>query len=260
LADRKNVLATRSLKEAHAVLRRAIKHAQRRDKVVRNVAELVDIPEGRPGRPSKAMPLEQAQAVIEASKKTRLHAYFVLSLLTGVRTEEARALTWDRVHLEAEGELPPHVEVWRSVRRGGDTKTRKSRRTLALPEEVVQVLITHRERQQVIRDRALAKNRWTENGLVFCDRYGKPLSAQSVRRTLAVALRFAGLPVEWTPRELRHSFVSLMSAPGASIELISRLVGHTTTATTEAVYRHELRPVITEGAEIIGKAFTPRAG
>jgi hypothetical protein len=103
-------------------------------------------------------------------------------------------LTWDRVHLEAEGELPPHVEVWRSVRKGGDTKTRKSRRTLALPEEVVRVLIAHQERQQVIRNRALAKKQWTENGLVFCDRYGKPLSARSVRRTLAVALRIAGLP------------------------------------------------------------------
>ena len=48
----------------------------------------------------------------------------------------------------------------------------------------------------------------------------KALSAQSVRRTLAVALRIAGLPVEWTPRELRHSFVSLMSANGASMELM----------------------------------------
>ena len=259
LADRKKVLATRSLKDTHAILRRSIQHAQRRNKVLRNVAELVDIPQGRPGRPSKAMPLTQAQAVMEASKKTRLHAYFVLSLLTGVRTEEARALTWDRVHLTAEGDLPPHVEVWRSVRKGGDTKTRKSRRTLALPDEVVRVLAAHQERQRVIRDRALRRSQWNENNLVFCDRYGKELTAQSVRRTLAVALRLAGLPVEWTPRELRHSFVSLMSANGASIELIARLVGHTTTATTEAVYRHELRPVITEGAEIIGKAFGPRS-
>jgi integrase len=107
-----HILATRSLKDTHAILRRAIQHAQRRNKVLRNVAELVDVPEGRPGRPSKAMPLAQAQAVVEASKKTRLHAYFVLSLLTGVRTEEASALTWDRVHLESEGDLPPHVEVW----------------------------------------------------------------------------------------------------------------------------------------------------
>ncbi len=133
LMDRKRVLATRSLKECQAILRRAIRHAQRRNKVIRNVAELVEVPEGRRGRPSKSMTLEQGEAVLEASKKTRLHAYFVLSLLTGVRTEEARALTWDRVHLEGDGEQPPHVEVWRSVRKGGDTKTRKSRRTLALP-------------------------------------------------------------------------------------------------------------------------------
>jgi hypothetical protein len=46
-----------------------------------------------------------------------------------------------------------------------------------------------------------------------------------------------------------------MSANSASIELISRLVGHTTTAT---VCRHELPPVITKGTEITGKALAPK--
>lgn len=31
---------------------------------------------------------------------------------------------------------------------------------------------------------------------------------------------------EWTPRELRHSFVSLLSDRGVPLEEISRLVGH----------------------------------
>jgi hypothetical protein len=88
LSTSKDELATRSLRECLAVLRRSIAHAQRRDKVLRNVAELVTVPEGRPGRPSKALPFDQAVAVIEASKKTRVHAYLVLSLLTGVRTEK----------------------------------------------------------------------------------------------------------------------------------------------------------------------------
>lgn len=100
LADLKVKLATRSMKECLAVLRRSIAHAQRRDRVLRNVADLVTVPQGRAGRPSKAMTFEQATAVMEASKRTRIHAYLVLSLLTGVRTEEARALTWDRVHLQ----------------------------------------------------------------------------------------------------------------------------------------------------------------
>ncbi len=58
------------------------------------------------------------------------------------------------------------------------------------------------------------------------------------------------------PRELRTSFVSLMSHQGVSIEEIARLVGHATTRTTEIVYRRELRPVITTGAEIMDQLFT----
>jgi integrase len=59
----------------------------------------------------------------------------------------------------------------------------------------------------------------------------------------------------WTPRELRTSFVSLMNHHGVSIEEIARLVGHASTRTTEVVYRRELRPVITTGAEIMDEIF-----
>ena len=54
----------------------------------------------------------------------------------------------------------------------------------------------------------------------------------------------------WTPRELRTTFVSLLSHQGVSIEEIARLAGHATTRTTEIVYRHELRPVITTGGDL----------
>ncbi len=40
-------LATRSLQGVHAVLKRAIRQAQARDKVLRNVAELVTTPKGQ---------------------------------------------------------------------------------------------------------------------------------------------------------------------------------------------------------------------
>ena len=47
-------------------------------------------------------------------------------------------------------------------------------------------------------------------------------------------------PKEWTPRELRHSFVSVLSDAGVPVEDISRLVGHSGTTVTELVYRHQL--------------------
>jgi len=47
-----------------------------------------------------------------------------------------------------------------------------------------------------------------------------------------------------------------MSEKGISLEDIARLVGHSSTNTTELVYRKELRPVITEGADVMGELFT----
>jgi hypothetical protein len=47
-----------------------------------------------------------------------------------------------------------------------------------------------------------------------------------------------------------------MSHQGVAIEEIARLVGHATTRTTEIVYRRELRPVITTGAEVMDQLFT----
>ena len=65
-----------------------------------------------------------------------------------------------------------------------------------------------------------------------------------------------GLGDNWKPLELRTSFVSLMSSSGVPVEEIAPLVGHTSTRTTEVVYRHELRPVITTGAEVMDRIFS----
>ncbi|NGO14073.1 site-specific integrase [Streptomyces sp. HC44] len=253
LDDRAEVLATRSLRDLLAILRRSIAHAQRRDKAVRNVALLVTVPEGRPGRPSKALNLEQAKAVLAAARGSRLYAYLVLSLLSGVRTEEARPLTWDHVFLETKEGVPPHVAVWRSVRKHGETKTRKSRRTIALPKQVVDVLEEHLRWQK--QERGSKGKEWSPTGLVFTTRSGEPLDAANVRRDFKAIVKKAGLKPEWTPRELRHSFVSLLSDHGIPLEAIALLVGHSSQATTEAVYRKQLRPVITKGAEAMDDIF-----
>ena len=158
-----------------------------------------------------------------------MHAYIVLSLLCGIRTEEGQALRWAHVDLggdpAARPRVPPHVAVWRPVRVHGETKTERSRRTLGLPA----VATTH---------------------------LGIALGAGNVRKMFKRICAAAGAGDGWTPRELRTSFVSLLSHRGVSIEEIARLAGHASTRTTEVVYRRELRPVITTGAEIMDELFT----
>ncbi|MER5628673.1 site-specific integrase [Streptosporangium sp. NPDC002544] len=171
--------------------------------------------------------------------------------LLGARTEELRALTWPHVDLDG---TPPSIMVWRSVREGGDTKTRKSRRTLAMPRRCVDALKLHRERQDVARK--AAGTSWQDNDLVFASKVGTELDSHNVRRSFRAVLKKAGLnEEEWTPREMRHSFVSLLSDSGIPLENISRLVGHRNTSVTETVYRKQLRPMLLEGAEAMDKLF-----
>jgi len=254
--ERAEELSTRSLRLIHQIVERAIRHAQARDKVRRNVASLITVPDGRAGRPSKAMTLGQAVqllATLNSAASFRLSAYVVLSLLTGVRTEEARALLWSEVDLDA-----GTVAVYRSVRAQGDTKTRRSRRVLKLPRRVVGALRAHRRRQTA--ERLRAGDAWQDHGLVFSREDGTALDRWQVRRELGEITKAAGLGEQWTPRELRHSFVSILSASDVPLEDISQLVGHVSTNVTETVYRHEIRPALTKGAVAMDKIFGKEPG
>jgi integrase len=217
--------STRTVQMAHNVLVRAIRHAERDDLVGRNVAALVKPPKGqRGGRPSKSLTLEQAVALMAAARGTRLEAYVVLSLLSGVRTEEARALRWDHVVAWVSGQWISVLDagfdheqvavfVWRAERAGSDTKTPESRRTLALPRKCVEALREHRVRQA--QDRLMAGPLWQDHGLVFASAVGTSMDDHNVRRMFRAIMQDAGLGTGWVPREMRHTFVSLLSARGS---------------------------------------------
>ena len=179
----------------------------------------------------------------------RLHGYVVLLLTTGIRPEEARALRWDLVDLEA-----GTVAVWRSDRAGGDTKTAGSRRTLKLARIAVEALTARKAIQAA--DRLKAGELWQDDDLVFTTATGVMLDQRNIRREFRLICKAAGLGTDWVPRELRHTFVSIMSQGGMPVEEIARLAGHKQTSTTELVYRRELRPVITTGAELMDTVFS----
>lgn len=242
-------LSRSTLQRLLSILRRALARQVARDRLRRNVALHCEVPAGQPGRPSKALSLPQALKLLAAAQDTPMEAYITVSLLTGARTEELRALTWEHIDLDgvpaADKPVPPTIQLWRSVREGGDTKTRRSRRTLTLPNRAVDALTRHKEQQ-----RASMGKGWNDKHLVFTSSTGTALDPHNVRRSLRTVLQAAGLdPKAWAPRELRHSFVSILSDSGVPIEDIARLVGHRGTVVTEAVYRKQLRPVLTGGAE-----------
>jgi integrase len=168
--------------------------------------------------------------------------------MSGIRTEEARTLKWSDIDLHK-----ATVYVLRADRHRGETKTKKSRRGMNIAKIAVVALTSHKAWQA--GERLAMGEAWQDNDLVFCHRDGSPFDVYQARREFQKITKAAGLGDEWVPRELRHTFVSLMSDHDVPIEKIAELVGHSNTHTTETVYRHRLKPVIAGGAEVMDEIF-----
>ncbi|AER26336.1 tyrosine integrase [Mycobacterium phage Fionnbharth] len=98
--------STKSAQKAHQTLSQALKEAERRGLVYRNVAAIVRKPRHTP-RQREALTVDQARHIIstaidlEPAAGPHLATRWAAAFLTGARQAELLGLTWDRVDLDA---------------------------------------------------------------------------------------------------------------------------------------------------------------
>lgn len=259
LAERARAGAARNtLVRLRSVLVMALDQAVRRDLVARNVAALTDMPAG-PTKEGRSLTLEQARALLDAVRGDRLEAPCVTLLMLGLRPGELLGLAWQAVDLDrAVVSIHQALKVERGTRVVlGTLKTKGSRRSLALPAPVVDVLRAHRLRQ--LEDRVALGPAWHDSGLVFTTTIGTQIDPRNFRRAFGRATERAGLG-HWHPHELRHSAVSLLSAAGVRLEDVADVVGHKTTRMTQQIYRHQVTPTVIAGRAAMETMFGGQIG
>ena len=72
---------------------------------------------------------------------------------------------------------------------------------------------------------------------VFLNKSGSRLTARSYQRNLQEYLIFAGLPPDFTPHKLRHSFATHLLDAGSDLRSVQELLGHENLSTTQ-IYTH----------------------
>jgi hypothetical protein len=78
---------------------------------------------------------------------------------------------------------------------------------------------------------------------------GRPSKSLTLEQAVSLMAAARGTRLE------AYVVVSLLSARGVPVEAIALLAGHNQTATTELVYRHQIVPALTRGAEIMDQIF-----
>lgn len=230
---------------AKAALGRALRVAEFEGYVSRNVAQLVDGVRLERER-GRTMTPDQVQVLLESLRGERIEAVVHLMLATGLRRSEAWALSWTDLDLSC---VPARVHVRRALKRQrsgmvlGSPKTKRTQRSLFLPEQTVAMLRDWRSRQAAER-LALGADwgrGWRDKELVFTSPTGSPLDPSNFRVEFKRVLDRAGIG-HWTPHELRHTAASLMLSRGISIKEVSDALGHSSIAITADVYGHLLAP------------------
>jgi integrase len=109
-------------------------------------------------------------------------------------------------------------------------------------------------RREQAADRLRLGEHYTDSGLVFADNAGRPVWPESARRQFRALCAAAGIG-RWQLRELRHTFVSQMSAAGVDLEVIADYVGHVNSNVTRGVYRHLLADEIGAAAVVFDRLY-----
>jgi integrase len=249
-------LARRTARDQLTLLRRAIRRAEQHDLVDRNVALLADMPAGAVTRRSGSMTVAQARQLLDSDLTPFWRAWLTVAIMTGLRPGEIGALSWEDV---GDGVLNVRHSLHESPKGlvPGPLKTEQSRRTLAMPQAVAEVLAAWGAEQLAAEQ--LAGRSWVGTGLIFTDGFGRPVGRQKIHHGFRQACKRAGITRPdgrpFQPRELRHTFVSVLSAAGQDIEVISDAVGHINSGVTRTVYAHEISGKIQATATVMDTIF-----
>ena len=73
--------------------------------------------------------------------------------------------------------------------------------------------------------------------ILFLNRFGKPLSRQSMFNMVKVKALLAGVRKEISPHTFRHSFATHLVEHGADLRVVQEMLGHASITTTE-IYTH----------------------
>jgi len=236
----------------HLVLTQALSQAVRWGLLAQNPASLAQPP--RPRRPEPVVVDEAlARRILERSRGTLVELPAAVALGTGMRRGEILGLRWgDLDDAYTVAMVRRSLQVSSGGLRFHEPKTRKSRRTVALPAFLHPYLASHRADQEA-RRASLAES-WHPGDLVIDRGDGSPVHPDSLSSRWRKFLVRSGLPhVRF--HDLRHAHATLMLQKGVHPKIVSERLGHASVGITLDTYSHVLPSMQTEAVRAFDQMF-----
>jgi integrase len=252
--DKTGGVSTRTIRDAHRVVSKALSEAVRHKLVPRNVCTFQPPPKVV-SKKMRILTPEQVAGFADLLDGHELAALAVTALFTGMRRGELLALNWGNVDFAAKiirvrKALEETNE--RGVQIKETPKTEAGVRDIKLPDIVIETLQAHRK-HLLERRMQLGLGKLTDTDWVFPNGEGSLRSPDQVSDDWGELSRELGLGISF--HELRHTHASQLIDEGIDVVMISKRLGHATPSVTLTTYAHLFQKDDSKAADAINKAL-----
>jgi len=270
-ANKEGGLSVKTVKNIALVLHEALAEAVRREYIISNPASMAKVPTMRSTQGTKkeiAVLTREEQKRLMMACGNDVYGTGVITILnTGVRLGELLGIQWRDIDFDKRtisiskqvNRLKDYSQNAEAKTRLGiqnDTKTKKSRRIVAMNDALAEKLQAYRERQEM--ESGLWGSKYKQLDMVFAREGGNYMDPATFRDNYRCILKRAGLK-PFTVHALRHTFATRALEAGIPIKVVSNLLGHASVQITMDTYSHVLPELQSEAVNKIAEYYMKMA-
>lgn len=227
--------APKTILNVHRTISEALNHGMKWGLIYRNPATIVDAPKQKKTEPQ--IPSHgEAVKILELAKETPYYPPLRFIAFTGCRRGECLGLRWR--DLDFERKSVSIIQTVQAIRGIGSviepTKSHRGRRPIALDDETLEVLRSHRVNQLKQRLRVCAD--WVDKDLVFPGKIGNELHPDTLTHVAERLAKDAG--TKGALHILRHFHATMLLKEGVHPKIVQERLGHANISVTLDVYSH----------------------
>lgn len=250
--DGKGGLSTKTVNQTHRVLKKALGQAVKLQLINKNVADFVEVPKKKKYY-AKVLEEKEISKLLKVFKDTDIYIPVVLALGVGLRRGEVLGLRWQDIDFK--NKTITINQTLLHARKGhifSTPKTEKSRRTIVISDNIINLLIERKEEQEKYKE--MLGEGYQDFDLVTCNKDGTPINPSTFSHKFSNILKQNELP-NIRFHDLRHTNATLMLKNNIPAKIASERLGHSSIGITLDLYSHVTKEMQEEVANKLDKVL-----